>query len=99
MNKLNKMYMIKQGAVDDIIKAVKDAGSDLVRVIQSGAAAISLVITAIAGLALLIVCLATGFKSWRGNSDAWGDAMQTIAVIVAVICFSTSVMAIFFPTA
>lgn len=97
MKLLNKMYMINQAdTVEDMKTAIKDSGDSIVGVIGAVASAISLVITSIAGLALLVVCCATAFKSWRGNSDAWGDAMQTIAVIAAVLCFSTAVSTIFF---
>lgn len=93
---MNKIYLIKTDAVADIKTAIKDSGDSIVGIIGVVAAAVSLIITSIAGLALLVICLATAFKSWRGNSDAWTDAMQTIAVVAAVLCFSTAVSTIFF---
>lgn len=88
--------LIYASASTDLKKAITDAGDDMVGIISSTAGVISLIITSVAGIVLLVLCIMTAWKARQGNSDAWGDAMQTLATVAAVLCFANAVSAMFF---
>lgn len=83
-------------AVSQINNAITNAGSSFESVIAAAAAVISTVISSVSGIVLLVLCIMTMVKSGRGNEEAWSDAMGKIATVAAILCFSTSIMAIFF---
>lgn len=87
---------IGAGEVDKINKSITNAGNDITSIIKTAAQVISGLVGTVAGLALLIVCVKTGFKSWKGNDSAWDEAGNTIAVCVVLISFSVAVFAAFF---
>lgn len=76
--------------------AITNSGNSIVTIIKTGASAISLITSSIAGIVLLVLCISTAWKARHGNEDAWGDAMQLIATVAAILCFSNAVMAMFF---
>ena len=83
-------------AVTQINNAISNAGNSFISVIAAAAAVLSTVISSVSGSVLLALCIMTMIRSGRGNEDAWSEAMQKIATVGAVLCFSTSIMAIFF---
>ncbi len=87
---------VNYNATTDLKNAITDAGDDMVEILSSAASVISLVISSVAGIVLLVLCIMTAWKSRQGNTDAWGDAMQTIATVAAILCFSNAVTAMFF---
>lgn len=94
MNKL--LTYFGTATAEELKTALTDAGDDMVGIINSAAGVISLIISAVAGIVLLVLCIMTSWKARQGNSDAWGDAMQTLATVAAVLCFSNAVSAMFF---
>lgn len=76
--------------------SITNAGNSLIAIIKACAGVVSLLISSIAGIVLLVLCITTAWKSRNGNSDAWGDAMQLIATVAAILCFSASIMTMFF---
>lgn len=96
MNRLLTYFKKEPSTVENLEQALTDAGDDMVSVISAGAGVVSLIISAVAGLVLLVLCIMTAWKARQGNTDAWGDAMQTLATVAAVLCFSSAVSAIFF---
>ncbi len=96
MNRLLTYFKKEPSTVENLEQAITDAGDDMVSVISAGAGVVSLIISAVAGLVLLVLCIMTAWKARQGNTDAWGDAMQTLATVAAVLCFSSAVSAIFF---
>lgn len=97
-NLTEQIYTLIQNddATTKLTTAITNSGNALVTVIKSAATVISLVTSSAAGIVLLVICISTAIKSRRGNEDAWGDAMQTIASVAAILCFSAAVMAMFF---
>ena len=95
MNLISKIIK-SNDAASDLITAINNAGASVVSLLGTCAAVISTLIASVGAIVLLVVCVATMWKARQGNSDAWGDAMQLIATVGAVMCFSASVMAIFF---
>lgn len=87
---------IGAGEVEKISKAITAAGTDIQTIIKTVAQVMSGLVGAVAGLALIIVCITTAFKSNKGNNAAWDEAASTIAVCVIVISFCTAVFAAFF---
>jgi len=96
VNRLLTYFKKEPSTVENLEQAITDAGDDMVSVISAGAGVVSLIISAVAGLVLLVLCIMTAWKARQGNTDAWGDAMQTLATVAAVLCFSSAVSAIFF---
>lgn len=88
--------LIKYDAATDLKTSITNAGNSLITIIKACAGVLSLLISSIAGIVLLVLCITTAWKARNGNSDAWGDAMQLIATVAAILCFSTSVMTMFF---
>ena len=83
-------------AVADLQAAITESANGIVSILTTGAAAVSMISTALSGFILLILGITTMWKIRQGNTDAWGDAMQQLATVGAVMCFSISIMAIFF---
>ena len=91
MNRLLTYFKKEPSTVENLEQAITDAGDDMVSVISAGAGVVSLIISAVAGLVLLVLCIMTAWKARQGNTDAWGDAMKTLATVAAVLGFSSAV--------
>ena len=96
MNFTKNIMTIEAGATEKLQTAITNSGDSFISILATIATVISLITSSIAGICLLVLCISTAWKSRRGNEDAWGDAMQLIATVAAILCFSTAVMAIFF---
>lgn len=99
---MNKIKLIKaniiiaKGEVDKIKKAITDAGTDIEGVLKSAAKMISGLTTSVSGIVLLFLILKTAWKSTHGNSGAWDEAANGLAVCVICLSLSAAVFTSFF---
>lgn len=92
----NKNVIMATTGITELKNAITNAGNDVNGLIEAVALALSGVISAVAGLTLLFMCLKTGFKARGGNNGVWDEAAETIATCVIVLCFSAAVFTAFF---
>lgn len=94
--KLLLFNIITLSPVSDLVKAFANAETDIQSLIKAAAKLISGLTGSVAGMILLFMCLKTAFKARGGNSGAWDEAAETIAICVIVLCFSGAIFTIFF---
>lgn len=82
--------------ITNLVQAFTNAETDIQTLIKAAAQLISGLTGTVAGVILLFMCLRTAFKARGGNSGAWDDAAETLAVCAIVLCFSGAIFTIFF---
>ena len=89
-------FILHESEITDIQNAIKDAGKDVSSTLNIVAQTISGVIGGVAGIAILIVLVKTGLKSYRGDTGAWEDAATALCMCVIVLALSAAVFTAFF---
>ena len=88
--------ILQRNEITAIQNAIKVAGNDVKSTLNVAAQTLVGIIGGVAGIALLIVLVKTGFKSYRGDAGAWEDAATSICICVIVLALSAGVFTAFF---